>query len=348
MIESASLSNADPSAGHPYAPSPTRTDEYIEYARTFDVAGVRFPAVMTRPSRPASGGWCLILIAGSQHADVDGNVPARRQNQHVYADLARQLATHGHSVLRYAKHGPQTGSVVLDTAGQAAHERFNTRVTVASAAIDLAVGLAPVSAPIALAGHSEGSIVATLLARDRAPEIAALICMSGPSGRRLDNMREQVALRLGMPRTGELADYDTAAAAIRAGRRLAPALFDHQQTRMLLPLAHDPSLASFIREVDAIDPSYELTKVDAPTLIIQGDRDGVVGRWHADALSDARRRRSLPIDTFHFPDLSHMYKSTSSGLGAEEWTNDTESDRRVSAAMDQWLRSVTVTRATGA
>lgn len=316
------------------------TEGYVESGHTLDVEGVRFPAVMTSPSRSIGGGWRVLLIAGAQHADVDGNVPVRRQRPHLYADLARQLSGLGHHVLRYAKYGPQTGSVLIDESGRRSHARFRTRVTVARAALDLLEHLTAGAVGTAAAGHSEGAIVATLLAREHASEVSALICLSGPAGRRLDNVREQVALRLGLSRNAQMSDYDAAVAALRAGAELHRSLMDREQTRLLAPIASDPERAAYLREVDAIDPSRELVQVTAPTLIVHGGRDRVVGPWHADALTEARRSASLPTTTIHLGELSHLYKGVPASTEVEDWTIESDTDARISGAIDEWLRSL--------
>ena len=88
-----------------------------------EAEGVRLPAKLTRPAGEPPR-WGIVIIPGSMANDVDGNYPETGSSPHLYADLARQLAGHGHAVLRYAKEGAQTGSVVVDeAASQAPRDR---------------------------------------------------------------------------------------------------------------------------------------------------------------------------------------------------------------------------------
>jgi fermentation-respiration switch protein FrsA (DUF1100 family) len=311
-----------------------------ETAAAFDVAGVRIPAVFSQPRASRDSGWAIVLIPGSLHADVDGNFRARGQHQHAYADIARQLSHLGHLVVRFAKHGPETGSVVLDPAEAAAHQHFATRVSVAKAAITLLRERSHRSGRMALAGHSEGSIVASLVAADAQVGVDALISLSGPANRRLDNVREQLARRSGA-NSPDLLTFDRAVEAIRQAHALPSQRGESEVGRVIELLASDDARRGFVREVDAIDPSDALARVSAPTLIVHGGRDQVVPHWHAEALLAARIGRSLPSALAFFPDLTHMYKKTNMSLAPdEESTLEHDSDEAVTLRIDEWLRAL--------
>src|SRR5437588_13069095 len=75
--------------------------------------------------------------------DVNGNYPSAGMNPHTYADLGRQLARRGHAVLRYAKVGPDTGSVVVDEKKAAEHRIFPQQQYIAAAACNKIRELVP-------------------------------------------------------------------------------------------------------------------------------------------------------------------------------------------------------------
>src|SRR5205823_1092953 len=116
----------------------------------------------------------------------DGNYPSANMNPHMYADLGRQLAQRGHSVLRYAKVGPDTGSVVVDEKKAAEHRIFPQQQYIAAAAYNKIRELVPQAKGLAIAGHSEGSVHGLMLAQRRDLDTDAFISLSGPAYRYID------------------------------------------------------------------------------------------------------------------------------------------------------------------
>ena len=307
---------------------------YVEERLTLEYSGIRFPAVIARPATPQSAS-AVLLIPGSLFIDVDGNMPFMNSHSHAYADLARQLATRGHTVLRYAKSGPGTGSQVFDTAAAQHHLRFQTRVEVARAALDSLLHHARPRMPAILAGHSEGSVVAGLAAIADS-RVAGVISLSGPSVGLLSIMREQLPVPAGAPASA-YARFDSAVAALRRGDPLPAWAATEPSTAMMAQIPANG--LSYIREVDAVDPQAVYARVTVPVLIVQGGRDPSVRAQHAQAL--ARARRDRPTETAFFPELQHMYKRAADGLDAmQSWALDSESDPDVSAAIDRWVRTL--------
>jgi fermentation-respiration switch protein FrsA (DUF1100 family) len=310
--------------------------EYTETPLTLEVDGLRFPAVLTVPAAgdPASA---VLLIPGSLFSDVDGDYPSWNLRPHVYADLARQLAARGHAVLRYAKPGPGTGTVTVDAERAQAHIHFANRVVVARAALKaLRDGLGEKASKIRVwiaAGHSEGAVVASLLAPQE-PSLAGVVSLSGPSTGLLSIMRDQVAA---MPGGGDLTVYDDALAHIRRGEPLPPEAAKHPQTAMLATM--DPRNLSYIREVDEVDPARALAAVSLPVLLVQGGRDGSVPGKHAHRLLEARGAR--PTQVALFDDLQHFYKHVEPGLDPQAAFGLTApTDPRVAEAIDRWVRAL--------
>jgi len=309
--------------------------EITETPLTLEVDGLRFPARLTVPSSgdPVSA---IVLIPGSLFIDVDGDMPGWNLHPHMYADLARQLAARGHAVLRYAKPGPGTGTVTVDPERAQAHLHFAERVVVARAALKmLQASLGDKASRVrvwAVAGHSEGAVVASLLAPQE-PALAGIVSLSGPSTGLLSIMRDQTAA---MPGGGDLSFYDDALARIRRGEPLPPEATQHPQTAMLASM--DPRNLSYIREVDAVDPAQALAAVDRPVLLVQGGRDGSVPEKHVHKLLEARGAR--PTQTALFDDLQHFYKHVEAGVDPQvAFGLSTPTDPRVAEAIDRWVRS---------
>jgi pimeloyl-ACP methyl ester carboxylesterase len=307
-------------------------ESFTERPLTLEVDGVRIPAALTLPaSDPVSA---VLLLPGSLFSDVDGNYPAWNIRPNLYAELARQLAARGHAVLRHAKTGPGTGSEVIDPVqAETAYRHFSQRVVISRAALRaLRESLGEIAGRIEIwiaAGHSEGAVVASLLAGEE-PSLDGFVSLSGPSVGLLDIMRDQMA---GMP--GDISAFDEAAARIRRGEPLPPEAAQNPQTAMLAQMA--PRDLVYIREVDAVDPCQAWAAVDRPLLLIQGGRDSSVPEKHVHRLREARGNQ--PTEMAVFPELQHFYKQAEPGMDPQaSFSLATETDPRVAAAMDGWMR----------
>jgi alpha-beta hydrolase superfamily lysophospholipase len=310
---------------------------FAETPLTLEVDGLRFPAVLTVPAAgdPVSA---VLLVPGSLFSDADGDFPSWNLHPHMYADLARQLAARGHAVLRYAKPGPGTGTVVTDAERSQVHLHFSERVVVARAALKLLrEGLGPKVRSIrswVLAGHSEGAVVASLLAPQE-PSLDGAVLLSGPSIGLLGIMRDQTASM--SPAGADLSFYDDALARIRRGEPLAPEAARHPQTAMLATM--DPRNLGYLREVDAVDPVQAIARVDLPVLLVQGGRDGSVPEKHVHRLQEARGTK--PTRLALFDDLQHFYKHAEPGMDPQAaFALSTPTDPRVAEAVDGWIRAL--------
>ncbi|HKV07536.1 MAG TPA: alpha/beta fold hydrolase [Thermoanaerobaculia bacterium] len=308
---------------------------YVEERLALDSGGWRIPAVLTSPrdGKPVSA---VLLVPGSLFLDADGNMPFMNIYPHTYADLARQLAGQGHAVLRFAKRGPGTGSEKVDEEAAARHRGFRSHVDVARAALDAL--LARVDAPAVLAGHSEGAVVATLLAAEDG-RVHGVVTLSGPATGIFAIMREQLPLPEGSPPEA-YATFDRVVADVRAGQEVsAETLAAHPTTAGMSQIG--PEGLRYLAEVDAIDPAQALARIEAPVLVLQGGRDPSVREHHARTLAQARGSR--PTEIALFPELQHFYKRVPAGLDPfASFAVSDESDPAVAEAIAAWIRKVVV------
>jgi alpha-beta hydrolase superfamily lysophospholipase len=304
---------------------------YVERSEIIEVSGVRIPAAVTEPRgrTPKAG---IVLVPGSLFSDVDGNYPVWNFRPHIYADLARQLAEAGYAVVRFAKIGPGTGSVVVDPERAKAHGSFAMRVVVARAALELL--RREEGGRVTrwfVAGHSEGAVVASLLAADD-PSVDGLVLLAGPSVGIFSIMREQLPPEATRGGT-DYRDFDDAIARVRRGEPLPASAAANPQTAGMSRV--DPAGFRYLVEVDGVDPREVVARVRQPVLVVQGDADTSVRPHHADALVAARG--TLPTTLVRLAGLQHFYKVAPEGLDpVKTFMLETETSPEVARAIDQW------------
>src|SRR5690348_12171440 len=326
--------------------------QYREEHFMLEAEGYQLPAALTLPEGQEVR-WSVVLIPGSMGSDVDGNYPEMHMNPHMYADLARQLAERGHAVLRYAKHGSGTGSVVVDERQAKAHPIFSRQQYIAAAAIRKLRELVPQAKGLAVAGHSEGSVHGLVISQWRDLGVDAFISLSGPSFRYMDLFIYKA--RQMAKEQGEIIDFG--AFKVNAANYIRVFELTRAGEPFTEEIKADPTMAFFVknwgsdspqaqegrqymRDYDAIDPCVEMAKVPCPVLVVQGGRDesGV----HADngeRLYQARHALHPETTQFaFFPELQHFYKRAQPGMTSQEsMALDGETDVRVSEAISAWL-----------
>jgi len=331
----------------------TDTTSYIESAHTLAVCGWEIPAALTLPvsrTRDAALASAILLVPGSLFSDVNGDYPSWNSFPHVYAHLAHQLAARGHAVYRFAKLGPGTGSVAVDADAAAKIRTWEGRVVIAAAALDamqreLQTQNVRVARTI-VAGHSEGSVVASRLAvSDRGGELDGVALLAGPSIGILGIMREQIGVMTPPhERDDAIRRLDVAIDCIRRGQPI-PAELATGSAMGVAALASMPDEGRrYMRDVDATDPKELASRMTQPALVVQGGNDGSVPTHHGEALRDILSSRSggeARTNYLFVPDVTHMFKVVPPGLsGPEAFGYPGDTDPRVADGIDRWIRAV--------
>jgi alpha-beta hydrolase superfamily lysophospholipase len=262
------------------------------------------------PPQPLPG---VVLLGDFGTQDRDGN-SAGPGDFHLYfnAVLAAKLGEAGIVSLR------------CDDRGAGASPGDAKRVTLQSLLADATAALAALRAEpavdparAALVGHSEGALVATMLApRDRKLRALALLA---PPARPLDAIivdQEQASMRRFGRSDGEItesvaelkATYD----AVRTGKRLPPSLSPAERKGMQDSLAW---LRSHFRHA----PFVEATQLSAlPVLVAQGGKDVEVTVKDAELARDAFEKAGNKLVAYKlYPDLNHLFAVSRSGSVAD-------------------------------
>ncbi|HLJ36664.1 MAG TPA: alpha/beta fold hydrolase [Ktedonobacteraceae bacterium] len=325
---------------------------YREERFLLEAEGAQLPAALTLPEGQEVK-WSIVIIPGSMASDVDGNYPSANMKPHMYADLARQLAQHGHAVLRYAKIGSGSDAAVVDKVKAAEHRIFPQQQYIAVAACQKMREMVPHARGLALAGHSEGSVHGLVLAQQRDLHIDAFISLSGPAYRYIDLFihmarklsKEQGAIIDFGAFKVNAANYIRTFELLREGKPLTDEIKADPMMEFFVKNWDSDSpeaerSRSYMRDYDAIDPCAEIAKIPCPVLIVQGglDQSGVISD-NGEKLYQARyAARPDATDKAFFPELQHFYKRARPDMNSmESMMLDGETDERVSDAISAWL-----------
>src|SRR5579859_1888592 len=239
-------------------------------------------AVLTTPGdveRPP----VALLIAGSGSTDRDGNGPQAKPA--TLKKLAEQLADRKIATLRYDKRGAGGWKPEF---GKPEDFRFKDYVDDAVSLVNYLRDSGNFSR-VAVAGHSEGGLVAILAARQT--QLDRVVLLVTAARRQGDLLKAQLERRQIPPDILEpiLKAIDN----IMAGQTVDP-----PPRGFSIAPSMQPSLASaFV--IDPIDP---LKSIDKPVLIVGGGRDLQVARLDFAALSAA----SPLAKTLWVPDMNHV------------------------------------------
>ena len=312
-----------------------------ERALVLRTCGLAIPAAFTTPTnRPVEA--ALLFIPGSLFCDLNGDFPSWNSYPGTNAYLARQLAERGIAVLRFAKAGPGTGTVVEDQPDWDRHRTWDGRVTIARAALVLlrsAMSTEGLEVPVFVAGHSEGAVVAGRLAAEHAAEVqaAGVVLLAGPALGILGVMREQHE-RMAAPeeRAARLTAVDAVLAAIRAAQ---PIPDEYKEMPHIGALAKmPPEGLAYLADSDRTDPCATIATVVPRVLIVQGTADLNVTPRDAERLRAARAGK--PTDVLMLDGLSHSFKHIPAGTDpgvAFGWPGPC--DAGVAEGVAAWIRA---------
>ena len=226
----------------------------------------------------------VLIIAGSGPTDRDGNNNVMKN--YSLQMLGNDLAKFGFPSIRYDKRGIAQSINAFITE---ADLRFQQNVIDAASFYDYAISIG--YKKVAIAGHSEGSLVGLLLANDK--DAYKYISLAGAGRPISEVLKEQ---------------YENTAPIIRDSAHVViDILASGKKIDTLSPWLYSifrPQLQDYIISWMAIDPVKELAKYKNNSLIIQGTTDIQVAVKDAELLHAASDSSELVV----IDGMNHIFK----------------------------------------
>jgi fermentation-respiration switch protein FrsA (DUF1100 family) len=309
------------------AGAPFTAEEVQVQAKGFKLAGTLLLPRMGKQPFPA-----VVMSTGSGQQERDSNLPGLDKYR-PFRQIAEALAARGIAVLR-ADDRAVGRSGGVDT--------LNT-VTTLDFADDVRAQVAFLrsrpeidGARIAIIGHSEGGLIAPLVAASD-PRLAAIVMMAGTGKRGEDVLRFQLNYET---------EHNTQLSAEEKAKRRAEtdafirAIYENSDvSKYPAPLRglNSPWGRWFL----SYDPLTTMRKVRQPVLIMQGALDQQVTAEQARLLEEAARAGgNRDVTVRLFPGLNHLFLPAKSGEEREYLKLETYSlSDEVLSAIADWLQT---------
>jgi dienelactone hydrolase len=253
-------------------------------------AGNKLSGTLTSPRGRVGGrAPAIVTITGSGGQDRDGEPPTLPRYR-PFREIADTLGKRGIAVLR------------LDDRGMGGSDLGPLTVTSQDFADDIRAGIAYLrSRPeidatrIGLVGHSEGGIIAPMVARTDG-QLRALVLMAGSasSGRDIVRSQQHYVIDTTLKLTGAARD-----SALARSRRSTDSLAQAM-----------PWMKFFLD----YEPALTARQVETPVLILQGETDHQVPANEAERLAAAfRAAGNRSVTVRRFPETNHLFVADAVG-----------------------------------
>jgi pimeloyl-ACP methyl ester carboxylesterase len=289
---------------------------------TIPSVGFNLGATITKPTAADGPLPAIILIGGSGPTDRDETVAGIP----VFGQLARELVNAGFVVVRYDKRGVgQSGGRVES-------------VTIADYAEDARQVLLWLEQRkgvdkdrIGVVGHSEGGLVAMLLAGRERNKVEALALLATPSTDGNTVVLEQQKLLLSKMPIDETQRAEKVALQEQINTAVINGTGWSDIPEAARRAANTPWFYSFL----TFDPMRAMNETRQPVLVVQGELDTQVQPYHADKLADFARVRKTKTDVelVKVPGINHLLVPAKTGDVSEYGTLG--ADSTVSPAVTQ-------------
>lgn len=321
----------------PKAPYPYHSEESFFYNAD---SSLKFGATLTWPKIPEGTNYvkaptypAVVLITGSGPQDRDETIFHHK----LFAVVADALTKQGFAVLRYDDRGvaKSTGNFATATSADFADD--------VKSAIDYLKTLPQIDTNrLGLVGHSEGGMIAPMVAADR-KEIKYIVLLAGPGIPIVDLMKLQIEAISGetlSPKAADLAaslfvivaeeinkNKDSSSTYKNIEQKINQLLKTNDQGVLKeLKIADETAKSAYINQqiksmeeiwfkyFIAFDPTPYLQKTTAKVLAINGDKDvQVFAAPNLKGIETAlKKSKSTSFKTLEIPGLNHLFQNCTS------------------------------------
>ncbi len=276
--------------------------------------GFLLAGTLTLPTASKRPVPCVVTITGSGPQERDERILGVK-GYRPFHQVADALGRRGIAVLRMDDRGTGASGGLFKGASTA-----DFAADIEDAVVWLRKDSRIDGAKLALLGHSEGGLIAPMVA-EKDPRLRAIVLMAGPAytGRRIIEYQNGQAVQRGNP----------ASAAVR------DSLVRQAMAEVDSIAKVDPWMAFFL----AHDPLTVAARVRTPALVLQGDTDRQVTAEQCDLLAEAfRKGGNKSVEARRFADLNHLFLKDPSGdpLGYSRLA-DTAVPAEVMQVITNWL-----------
>jgi pimeloyl-ACP methyl ester carboxylesterase len=332
----------------PKAPFPYPTEEV-----SFDNATAKITLAGTLTLPKGDGPFpAVVLVSGSGPQDRDETLFDHKP----FLVLADHFARHGIACLRYDDRGTHKskGKFVDATSADFATDAY--------AAVTYLKGRKEIDAKrVGLCGHSEGGIIAPLVATAHPKDVAFIILLAGPgvSGERIlaeqmfdgsmlqdpkadeKEVKEVIAAVLRVMRSGKTADDFRKELLAVLEEQVAKEKDEktREAAKKALPAAVARLADPWMRWFVAHDPAPVLEKVTCPVLAVNGERDvQVKAKDNLGAIESALKKGgNKQFKCVEFKGLNHLFQPSKTGQVSEYGNIEETMAPEVLKALTEWI-----------
>jgi len=319
----------------PKKPYPYRSEE-VKFRN--ETAGIELAGTLTMPTNGAHFP-VVVLISGSGPQNRDEELMGHKP----FLILSDYLTRNGIAVLRFDDRGTAQSTGNFQTATS---DDFATDVEAAIAYLKTRNELN--NNQIGLIGHSEGGIIAPLVAAKLKKDVHFIVLMAGtgvPGSQVLLKQQELIARASGLAEAqieqnraanAKVFDIITRSENVEKMRADLAGLIPNQSQ---LDQITSPWMVHFIQ----YDPVTALRKVSCPVLALNGSLDlQVAPKENLEAIQEALTKSGNKQVTIHeFPGLNHLFQECSTGSPDEYGKIEQTISPKVLDTIAQWILSQT-------
>ena len=265
----------------------------IEHEVEIPCAWGTIGATLTTPDK--DGDTAILIVAGSGATDRNGNsLPIL--NTYCYKQLAEEFSKAGFATLRYDKRAIGASTIAAEDIPNLLFDDY-----VADAAECVRYLRERGFRRVLIAGHSEGGLIALIVAQSGVVEVDGLVLLCAPAYPIDEILLAQLSAQLVPTHIALLTSATKTIASLKRGERVA--IEDIPQG--LEPLFH-PTVQPFLINCMAYDPREVIRECDIPILVITGGRDIQITSAQGALLAN-EARNGYHID---FANMTHVLKDS--------------------------------------